>query len=127
MAVNALAYRLINAVRKGDYSTRQFEPVCRLQRATMRADDRLVSCSIATWRHHELWNAWVRVWALGAFLDQLRLSSIYIVPRVLELDQRRGLHDRLLDQDTIIALLRWAACEAPDSFRIWFRGDHNKS
>jgi tetracycline 7-halogenase / FADH2 O2-dependent halogenase len=64
-AVNALAHRLIDAVREQDFSTQRFEFVGDWTKRMFRYYDDLVSCSYIAFDDFDLWNAWNRVWTIG--------------------------------------------------------------
>ena len=75
--LNALASRLLKAVKDDDFSREKFEYLERVEEANMRINDRLTSTSYACFRSFETWNAWYRIWALGVGLGDLRLTSAY--------------------------------------------------
>jgi FADH2 O2-dependent halogenase len=63
---NALAHRLIAAVKDGDFAQPRFAPVADAMKRGLRHHDRLVSTSYVAMSDFELWNAWHRVWMLGS-------------------------------------------------------------
>ncbi len=71
--VNALAHRLLTAIREDDFSTERFEYLDRLQQNLLDYNDQLVNCAYIAFSHFNLWNAWFRVWALGQGLGELRV------------------------------------------------------
>lgn len=65
MALNALAHRLIDAVRSDDFATERFEYLQTWVRRMFAYYDDLVGCSYVSFGDFELWNAWMRVWTIG--------------------------------------------------------------
>lgn len=63
---NGLAHRLIAAVKQGDFRQERFAPVEAWMMKGLRHHDRLVSASYTAMSDFTLWNAWHRVWMLGA-------------------------------------------------------------
>ncbi|MFC9897557.1 NAD(P)/FAD-dependent oxidoreductase [Nocardia sp. NPDC127579] len=77
-AVNALGYRLIEAVRADDFDPARFAEVERLTQGLLDAHDRVVHGSYIAFRSFELWNAWYRVWALGGSFSSLRFRQAHL-------------------------------------------------
>ena len=65
-AINMLAWRLIEAKKDGDYSTQRFLPVDVRVKKNFEYFDQLVSRSYTAFSSFELWNAWYKIWAMGA-------------------------------------------------------------
>ncbi|MBP2708259.1 tryptophan 7-halogenase [Microbispora sp. RL4-1S] len=61
--INALAWRLLEALRDDDFAEERFEYVDTLQKGLIRYNDDLVNSSFVSWSHPDLWNAVSRVWA----------------------------------------------------------------
>jgi len=74
---NALAARLLRALRADDFTVDRFEYVARVHEIDRTNNDRTASAAYTSWRDFDLWNAWFRVWALGVGLGDLKLASIY--------------------------------------------------
>jgi len=74
---NALAARLIQALKQDDFTADRFEYVSRVHEVNRTNNDRTASAAYTSWRDFDLWNAWFRVWALGVGLGDLKLASIY--------------------------------------------------
>ncbi|UED88036.1 NAD(P)/FAD-dependent oxidoreductase [Streptomyces profundus] len=72
--VNALAWRLIEASRDGDWSTERFAPVDRLQQDLFDVHDDLVYSSFVGFRDYGLWNAVSRVWKSISVMPALALD-----------------------------------------------------
>jgi FADH2 O2-dependent halogenase len=75
--INALAARVIKAIKEDDFRAEQFAYVARIHEANLRNNDRLVFGAYTSFRDFDLWNAWFRVWVLGVGLGDLRLASTY--------------------------------------------------
>jgi FADH2 O2-dependent halogenase len=75
--VNALAWRLIEASRDGDWTMERFQYVEDLQQGLFDVHDDLVYTSFVAFRHYELWNAVFRTWAIGTMLAALNLENAY--------------------------------------------------
>jgi FADH2 O2-dependent halogenase len=75
--INALAARLLPALKENDFRAERFEYISRVHEANLRNNDRLVFAAYTSFRDFDLWNAWFRVWALGVGLGDLKLASIY--------------------------------------------------
>ena len=80
MAIQALGHRLIDAVRKDDYSTEQFEYIETWVKTSFDLYDRLVYNSYLAFGDFKLWNAWSRVWTLHSLysaINQLNVTFAY--------------------------------------------------
>ncbi len=75
--LNALAPRLIAAIKDDDFSVERFDYVERLQQNLFVNTDLLAYGAYVSYRDFDLWNAWFRIWALGVGIGDLRLASIY--------------------------------------------------
>lgn len=75
--VSATAGPLLKALDDDDFSLDRFEFVDRLQQAQLDHNDKLVGSSYTAFKDFELWNAWYRVWVIGAFYGWLRLNRTY--------------------------------------------------
>jgi FADH2 O2-dependent halogenase len=75
--VNAVAPILLRAFADDDFSAERFDYVDRLQQSQLDYNDRLVHCSYISFVDFDLWNAWYRLWVIGAFYGWLRLSRFY--------------------------------------------------
>ena len=74
---NALAARILKAIKEDDFSAHQFEYVARLHENLLQNNDKLVRSAYTSFRDFDLWNAWFRVWVLGVGLGDLKLASTY--------------------------------------------------
>lgn len=75
--VNSLAWRLIAAVKDGDWSTERFASIDTLQQGLFGVHDDLVYSSFVGFRHYDLWNAVLRVWETTSFMPLLALEKVY--------------------------------------------------
>ncbi|WP_394847163.1 NAD(P)/FAD-dependent oxidoreductase [Pendulispora brunnea] len=77
-SINALAHRLIDAVRLDDFSSERFQPLEKLTQTLIESHDKLTNGSFIAFRDFELWNAWYRVWVLGGFYSTLRFQRAHV-------------------------------------------------
>lgn len=73
--INALAWRLLAALRDGDFSEARFKYVERLEQGLLDYNDDLVNSAYVSFDHFPLWNAVFRIWAGGSFLGAFRLQQ----------------------------------------------------
>jgi len=74
---NALAARLLKALKENDFCQERFDYVARVHEINRTNNDLTASSAYISWRDFDLWNAFFRVWALGVGLGDLNLASIY--------------------------------------------------
>jgi FADH2 O2-dependent halogenase len=72
--VDALASRLLAALRDDDFSVERFEYVERLEHGLLHYNDELVNSSFISFSHFRLWNAVFRVWGSSLTPGVLRLT-----------------------------------------------------
>lgn len=72
---NALAGRLIDAVREDDFSVDRFDYIENLQQGILDLNDSLVYSSYASFKDFRLWNAAFRVWALTNVVGTFTLQA----------------------------------------------------
>lgn len=75
--VNALAWRLVEASRDGDWSTERFTYIDVLQQGLFDVHDDLVYSSFVGFRDYTLWNAVCQVWKSISFLPSLALERAH--------------------------------------------------
>jgi FADH2 O2-dependent halogenase len=75
--VNAVAPVLLRALAEDDFAVERFAYVDQLQQKQLDYNDRLVNCSYISFVDFDLWNAWYRIWVIGAFYGWLRLNRYY--------------------------------------------------
>lgn len=78
LSTNALASRLIAAVRDNDFSADRFKYYETLNQQMIDGADALVNASFISWKHFPLWNAWVRLWAAGQALGEVELVQNHL-------------------------------------------------
>ncbi|HEV3279280.1 MAG TPA: tryptophan 7-halogenase [Terriglobia bacterium] len=71
----ALLDPLLNALATDDFDEEAFRHIDRLQQRVLDYNDNLVNGSFIAWSDFDLWNAWLRVWALGTILAEFRLMN----------------------------------------------------
>jgi FADH2 O2-dependent halogenase len=71
-AINAIAWRLIDAVKDDDFSAERFEYLDRLQQGLLHYNDLVVNASYISWDNFDLWNAVFRIWAWGSNVGTFR-------------------------------------------------------
>ncbi|HEX2224601.1 MAG TPA: FAD-dependent monooxygenase [Thermoanaerobaculia bacterium] len=113
--INALAGRLMDALRADDFSRERFDYVDRLQAAMLDANDRMVGDSYRAFSDYRLWNVWVRVWLANKLFGDFRLFRLCV--KYLE-TQDTAVFD-LLDQDPLPGSLKPGEDELTD---IYFAG-----
>ncbi|HEX2051782.1 MAG TPA: tryptophan 7-halogenase [Actinomycetota bacterium] len=73
--INALAWRLLRAVKDDDFSAERFEYVDRLQQGLLDFNDELVNAAFISWCDYDLWTAVFRIWAWGSNAGTFRLQE----------------------------------------------------
>ena len=73
-AINVIAWRLLRAVKDGDFSADRFAYVDRLQQGLFDYNDTLVNSAFISWCDYDLWTAVFRIWTSGANSGVLRLQ-----------------------------------------------------
>ena len=77
--IRALIPPLCEALDQNAFSQAQFDAVEVVQQRTLTYHDKLVYGSYVSWRDYEVWNAWLRPWALGLHALESRLGSRLIM------------------------------------------------
>lgn len=72
--INALAYRIIEALRDDDFSIERFEYVERLEQGLLEYNDDLVNCSFISFSNFKLWDAVFRLWGSGTTPATMRIT-----------------------------------------------------
>lgn len=75
--INALAWRLIEAARDGDWSTARFAWIDRIQQGLFDVHDDLVYSSFVGFRDYDLWNAVTRVWEATSIMPTMTVERAY--------------------------------------------------
>lgn len=76
--INVVAVRLLEALKDDDFSAERFAYVENFQQKLLDTHDDLVNNSFIAFRHFPLWNAWLRVWALGQGFSEIRLIHAHM-------------------------------------------------
>jgi FADH2 O2-dependent halogenase len=74
--INELLQVLLPALQDDDFSEQRFEPVDAQQKLALSFADRMVRAAYASWDDFELWNLWIRVWAIGVHAAESNLGSV---------------------------------------------------
>ena len=75
--IDALAWRLLDAFAEDDFSNERFAYLERLHQVTNDGNDRVVHGSYVAFDDPRLWNAWIRLWAMGQAFGELRVSMAH--------------------------------------------------
>ncbi|MEV0224998.1 NAD(P)/FAD-dependent oxidoreductase [Streptomyces sp. NPDC050704] len=75
--VNALAWRLLDAIRDDDFDVERFRYVQELEQGLLDFNDDLVANSYTSFRDFDLWDAWFRVWSLGQVMATMEINRTY--------------------------------------------------
>lgn len=75
--VNALGWRLLDALRDDDFAEERFEYVQTLEQGLLDFNDNLVANAYTSFGRYELWDAWFRVWSLGQILATFEINRTY--------------------------------------------------
>lgn len=73
--IQALIPPLLNALQHNDFDPAPFQIVEQLHRRVLAYNDQLVRGAYTAWADFDLWDAWLRVWALGTILAEYRLMN----------------------------------------------------
>jgi FADH2 O2-dependent halogenase len=75
--VNALGWRLLDALRDDDFAVERFEFVQTLEQGLLDFNDDLVANAYASFQDYDLWNAWFRVWSISQRLAIFEINRAY--------------------------------------------------
>jgi FADH2 O2-dependent halogenase len=73
--IAALIDPLVAALHDDDFDEARFRPIDALKFRVLDYNDRLVNATYISWSDFDLFNAWIRVWALGTILTEFRLMN----------------------------------------------------
>lgn len=79
--IGSLCRVLLQALEDGDFAVERFERVERGGRGAIEFADKLVAGSYISWDDFDLWNAWLRLWAVGVHDTESRLGSVILMGR----------------------------------------------
>ena len=71
----ALIEPLLTALASDDFEEEKFAAMNRLQHRALSYNDALVNGAFIAWSDFDLWNAWLRVWALGTVNTEFRAMN----------------------------------------------------
>ena len=75
--INALGWRLLDALRDDDFSPERFQYVQDLEQGLLDFNDDLVANSYTSFQRFELWDAWFRVWSMQQILATFEINRAY--------------------------------------------------
>lgn len=73
--IHTLLGPLLEALATDDFDQERFAHIEDLQQRVLDYNDRLVNWAFVSWADFDLWNAWLRVWALGTVITEYRLMN----------------------------------------------------
>lgn len=73
--ISALIDPLLNSLATDNFDAEAYKHIDTLQNRVLNYNDNLVNGSFISWDDFDLWNAWLRVWALGTILAEFRLMN----------------------------------------------------
>jgi tetracycline 7-halogenase / FADH2 O2-dependent halogenase len=73
--ISALIDPLLNSLATDNFDEEAYQHIDRLQQRVLDYNDNLVNGSFISWADFGVWNAWLRVWALGTILAEFRLMN----------------------------------------------------
>lgn len=76
--INMTAWRLLEAIDDGDFSAERFRPVDELQRLLVQGNDELIASCYTGFRDFDLWDCWLRIWAMGQIFGELRVFAHHL-------------------------------------------------
>jgi FADH2 O2-dependent halogenase len=77
--IRALCDVLLPALDDGEFTEERFRPVDVQQKNALSFADRMVRGAYASWKDFELWNLWLRVWAIGVNVAESNLGSVLVM------------------------------------------------
>lgn len=75
--VNALAWRLLDAIAEDDFAVERFSYVQELEQGLLDFNDDLVANAYTSFGNFKLWDAWFRIWSLGQALVTFEINRSY--------------------------------------------------
>lgn len=86
--IDALSWRLLDALKDGDFSEERFRYVEELEQGLLSYNDDLVNCSYIAFSNFKLWDMVFRIWGISSNYGSMRLTTA-------ELHHNLGDHDAL--------------------------------
>lgn len=78
-SIESICAALLPALKENDFAIDRFENVDTLEKRSLSFTDRIVHGSYISWDDFDLWNLWVRVWAIGVHITESNLGSRIIM------------------------------------------------
>jgi len=75
--INALGFRLLDALRDDDFDPERFSYVQHLEQSQLNFNDDLVANAYTSFGDFDLWDAWFRVWSAGQILATFEINRAY--------------------------------------------------
>ncbi|MCZ7413498.1 MULTISPECIES: NAD(P)/FAD-dependent oxidoreductase [unclassified Streptomyces] len=75
--INALAWRVLEALKDDDFTVERFKYVEQLEQGLLDFNDNLVANAYTSFSHYGLWDTWFRVWSLGQILATFEINRTY--------------------------------------------------
>lgn len=74
--IREILQALLPALKDGDFSESRFEPIDKQHKMALDFADKMVRAAYSSWDNFELWNLWIRVWAIGVQAAESNLGSV---------------------------------------------------
>ncbi|HKD02176.1 MAG TPA: tryptophan 7-halogenase [Terriglobales bacterium] len=74
--IQALIDPLLNALAEDNFDQQRFAHIEQLQQRVLDYNDNLVNGAFISWADFDIWNAWLRVWALGTVITEFRVMKV---------------------------------------------------
>ncbi len=72
--IDALAWRVLEALKTDDFTEERFEYVSKLERGLLDYNDDLTNCSLISFANFRLWDAIFRIWGFSSNYGAMRLT-----------------------------------------------------
>lgn len=79
--INALSWRLLDALKDDEFTLERFEYVEQLEQGLLDYNDALVNSAFIAFDHYPLWSAVFRIWAYGSVVGANRLQRAMTAAR----------------------------------------------
>ena len=116
--IHAFAWRLLDALKEDDFAVERFAHVERLQQGLLDYNDGLVANAYISFSSFDLWDRWIRIWALGELLALFESNRSYARYRashdlsVLDRLEHVAPHGSLPDVPEVRSFFTWAYAQA---------------
>jgi FADH2 O2-dependent halogenase len=75
-SIDSVCETLLEALKDDDFTEDRFQETERQEKRVLSFTDRVVHGAYVSWDDFEMWNVWVRLWAIGAHVIESHLGSI---------------------------------------------------